>query len=427
MMNKAIIEPRKLKGFRDFGPQDMSARKLVFGKIQKAFESFGFLPMSTPVLEYKEVLMNKYGEDEKLVYGFTDNGGREVAMRYDLTVPLARFVAENQNTLTYPFKRYQVAPVWRADNPQKGRFREFFQCDIDIVGATSKLADAEVMACICKALEAVGVEEYELRLNDRRIFSVFGKDSAAEVIRSVDKLGKIGEEGVIAELKSKSVSSETLEKVEWLLGLAKAEDGKPGEILMQAGLKEVWDDLYYLQATMKALGVEWVKMKFDPTIARGLDYYTSTVFEVVLKNAPDFGSIAAGGRYDTLVDAFSKTSVPAVGGSIGVDRLFDALRETGSIEAPTTVQALVINQDASLATDYLGVARQLRNAGINAELYYEPVKLDKQFKYAESKNIPWAVILGEDEKARGVVKLKNLATRDQQEVAIADAVSLLNA
>src|SRR3989338_2406255 len=195
------IEPRTLKGFRDYGPKEQLARQQMFAKIQSVFERFGFLPLSTPVLEYKDILMGKYGEEgDRLLYSFKDNGDRDVAMRYDLTVPMARFVAQNQNKLAYPFKRYQIAPVWRGENTQKGRLREFYQCDIDIVGTESRTADAEVMACICLALEALGVTNYELRINDRRIFSIFTGADQAEIIRAVDKLDKVGREGVLEEL-----------------------------------------------------------------------------------------------------------------------------------------------------------------------------------------------------------------------------------
>ncbi|MDQ3018723.1 MAG: ATP phosphoribosyltransferase regulatory subunit, partial [bacterium] len=205
-MNK--IEPRVLKGFRDYGLQEQSVRQDLFRKIQSVFERFGFLPLSTPVLEYKDILMGKYGDDEKLVYSFKDNGDRDVAMRYDLTVPMARYVAQNQGQLTFPFKRYQIAPVWRADNPQKGRLREFYQCDVDVVGTDSVLADAEIIACLCQALEAVGVTDYRVRLNDRAVF----KNFSIETIRAIDKIDKIGLEGIIAEMKEKGVASEEIER-----------------------------------------------------------------------------------------------------------------------------------------------------------------------------------------------------------------------
>ncbi len=408
-MNK--IEPRTLKGFRDFGPEKQIARQAWFGKIQNVFESFGFLPMATPVLEYKEILMGKYGEDEKLVYSFKDNGDRDVAMRYDLTVPLARYIAENQGRLVYPFKRYQIAPVWRADNPQKGRFREFYQCDIDVVGSEAALSDAEVIACSAKALEAVGLSEYKIRLNDRRNFEVFG-DSASDIIRSIDKFDKIGLDGVIAELESKGVSAENI---------ATAKQIMDGSASLQYA-----EQLEKLRTDIIKLGISEANIVIDPSIARGLDYYTSTVFEIIIPSMPEFGSVCSGGRYDSLVDQYSEQSVPAVGGSIGVDRLFDALSEKGEAATASVVKALIINFDEALQDEYTALATKLRDQGIAVELYYEPVKLDKQFKYAESKQIPYAIVMGTDEQAKGVVKLKNMQTREQVECSEEELIKTLS-
>lgn len=408
-MNK--IEPRTLKGFRDFGPEKQIARQAWFGKIQNVFESFGFLPMATPVLEYKEILMGKYGEDEKLVYSFKDNGDRDVAMRYDLTVPLARYIAENQGRLVYPFKRYQIAPVWRADNPQKGRFREFYQCDIDVVGSNAALSDAEVIACSAKALEAVGLSDYKIRLNDRRNFEVFG-ESASDIIRSIDKFDKIGLDGVTSELESKGVSADKIT-------IAK-------QIMDGSASLQYADQLEKLRADIIKLGVSEANIVIDPSIARGLDYYTSTVFEIVIPSMPEFGSVCSGGRYDNLVDQFSEKSLPAVGGSIGVDRLFDALAEKGEASTASVVKALIINFDEALQDEYTALATKLREQGIAVELYYEPVKLDKQFKYAESKQIPYAIVMGTDEQAKGVVKLKNMQTREQVECSEEELIKTLS-
>lgn len=405
------IEPRTLKGFRDFGPEKQMARQAWFGKIQNVFESFGFLPMATPVLEYKEILMGKYGEDEKLVYSFKDNGDRDVAMRYDLTVPLARYIAENQGRLVYPFKRYQIAPVWRADNPQKGRFREFYQCDIDVVGSNAPLSDAEVIACSAKALEAVGLSDYKIRLNDRRNFEVFG-ESASDIIRSIDKFDKIGLDGVVSELESKGVSADKI---------ATAKQIMEGSASLQYA-----EQLEKLRADIIKLGISEVNIVIDPSIARGLDYYTSTVFEIVIPSMPEFGSVCSGGRYDSLVDQYSEQSVPAVGGSIGVDRLFDALAEKGEANTESVVKALIINFDEALQDEYIELATKLRMQGIAVELYYEPVKLDKQFKYAESKQIPYAIVIGTDEQAKGVVKLKNMQTREQMECSEEELIKTLS-
>lgn len=399
------IEPRLLKGFRDYGPNEQLMRQQMFSKIQSVFERFGFLPLSTPVLEYKEILIGKYGEDEKLIYSFKDNGDRDVAMRYDLTVPLARFVAQCQGQLTFPFKRYQIAPVWRADNPQKGRLREFYQCDVDAVGTDSILADAEVIACLCIALEAVGVTNYRVRLNDRSVF----KDFSSSTIRAIDKIDKIGLDGVIAEMKEKDVADTEIEKAKVLL----SGDG----VSTPDSVNKI----------MEILGSEDLsgKVEFDPSIARGLDYYTGTVFEIYLLDKPEYGSVCSGGRYDGLVDQFSKESLPAVGGSIGIDRLLQALEEMGKLEKVAPIKALILNLNETLDSQYVKLATELRTQGINTEIYYSAAKLDKQFKYAESKNIPFAILIGEQEASEGKAQLKNLETREQVELMQTEIIKKL--
>ncbi len=400
------IEPRLLKGFRDYGLTEQKARQEMFSKIQSVFERLGFLPLSTPVLEYKEILMGKYGDDEKLVYSFKDNGDRDVAMRYDLTVPLARYVAQNQGQLTLPFKRYQIAPVWRADNPQKGRLREFYQCDVDAVGTDSPLADAEVIACVCQALEAVGVKNYKVRLNDRAGFAGL----SPEAVRSIDKIDKIGLDGVVKEMEDKGVSSAEIENAKLMLG--------------ESAKQNVPENIAKLIEMIQSFGVS-ATVEFDPSIARGLDYYTGTVFEIYLSDKPEYGSICSGGRYDNLVDTFSKESLPAVGGSIGIDRLLQALDEMGETETATPIQALVLNLSENLQNKYISLANNLRTAGINVELYYSTAKLDKQFKYAESKNIPYAIIMGEEESSNDEVQLKDLVKREQETVKVSDLAEKL--
>lgn len=400
------IEPRLLKGFRDYGLTEQKARQEMFSKIQSVFERLGFLPLSTPVLEYKEILMGKYGDDEKLVYSFKDNGDRDVAMRYDLTVPLARYVAQNQGQLTLPFKRYQIAPVWRADNPQKGRLREFYQCDVDAVGTDSPLADAEVIACVCQALEAVGVKNYKVRLNDRAGFAGL----SPEAVRSIDKIDKIGLDGVVKEMEDKGVSSAEIENAKLMLG--------------ESAKQNVPENIAKLIEMIQSFGVS-ATVEFDPSIARGLDYYTGTVFEIYLSDKPEYGSICSGGRYDNLVDTFSKESLPAVGGSIGIDRLLQALDEMGETETTTPIQALVLNLSENLQNKYISLANNLRTAGINVELYYSTAKLDKQFKYAESKSIPYAIIMGEEESSNDEVQLKDLVKREQETVKVSDLAEKL--
>ncbi len=392
------IEPRLLKGFRDYGNEEQSSRQAMFAKIQSVFEQFGFLPLSTPVLEYKEILMGKYGDDEKLVYSFKDNGDRDVAMRYDLTVPLARYVAQNQGSLPLPFKRYQIAPVWRADNPQKGRLREFYQCDVDVIGTDSPLSDTEVLACCAKALEALGLTNYKIRISDRALL----KELSPDAIRILDKVEKIGIDGMTKEMQDRGVSeSEIILTKKLVSGEGVALPERLEKVI--TGLKD-----YNLKG----------QVEFDATIARGLDYYSGTVFEFVLPEKPEYGTICGGGRYDGLVDQFSNQSLSAVGGSVGIDRLYGALVELGLVPKTSGIQVLILNLAENLQSKYIEVANLLREAGINTELYYEPSKLEKQFKYGERKNIPWAIVIGEEEAASGIIKLKNFATREQIEVSL---------
>lgn len=424
-----MIEPRLLKGFRDYGPEDQVSRQNMFAKIQAVFERFGFLPLYTPTLEYKEILTGKIGEDEKLIYSFQDNGGREVALRYDLTVSLARYVAQNKNQLTFPFKRYQIGPVWRADNPQRGREREFFQCDIDVVGGPSPISDAEVIACLAQALEAIGINDYQVRFNDRKIFDLLSSVSleagakegeGQEVMRALDKVDKIGPLGAIKLLEEKGVSQAAIKQAQMLVDLGRGEKALANIEQNLAKDSLVVEALRTLAALVQDQGIDPGKIVFDPLIMRGLDYYTGVVFEIVLPNKPEFGSITGGGRYDDLVDKFSDTSVPAVGGSIGFTRLFDVLAAQQMVERPSVIKAIVINLDEQLMEDYVRLVTTMREAGVNSEMYYQPVKLDKQFKYAESKNIQYAVIMGADEKAKGVVQVKNLKTREQSEVPLSE-------
>jgi histidyl-tRNA synthetase len=430
--NTNKIEPRLLKGFRDYNAAEQAARQEMFAKIQTVFERFGFAPLSTPVLEYKEILMGKYGEEgDRLIYSFKDNGDRDVAMRYDLTVPLARYVAQNLGQLALPFKRYQIAPVWRADNPQRGRLREFYQCDVDAVGAEGSVSDAEVVACICQALEAVGITEYEVRLNNRALFELIARsflDGGGEdlvVLRAMDKADKIGGDGVLKFLADQKVSDDAMKFAQLLLdagtgsaALDKLADEVPDSALGVAEVRK-------LISLIAAQGVAEEKIIFSPSTVRGLDYYTGMVCEIMLKNNPEFGSIAGGGRYDKLLETFSDTSVPAVGISIGVDRLFEAMEALGLIKPGGSAKVLVMNLDENLAGDYVTLANELRSKGIATEVYYQAAKLDKQFKYAESRGIQYAVIMGTEEKEKGMVQLKDLSSREQKIVKLGDLGDML--
>ena len=323
----AKLETQPLKGFRDFLPPAAAAREKVLGTIKTVFQTYGFLPLETPALEYKEVLTGKYGsEGDKLLYSFQDKGERDVAMRYDLTVPLARVVAEYQNELPMPFKRYQVAPVWRADRPQKGRFREFTQCDADVVGTSSIFADAEVIACFNTALQELGIGEVIIKINNRKVLDGLMRaakiDAAktADAIRALDKLEKIGEDAVRGELASAGIQTTQADELFNLLGQG-LED--PKDVLGKLEGIDGAGELAELLEVLLQMGVK--NYKVDLTLARGLDYYTGTIFELVLPDAREFGSVAGGGRYDNLVGMFSRPAggqagkkVPAVGGRLGI-------------------------------------------------------------------------------------------------------------
>jgi histidyl-tRNA synthetase len=399
--------PQLLKGFRDYLPQEQIARRKIINKISEVYERFGFAPMETPTLESFELLKGKIGEEEKLIYKFEDNGGREVAMRYDLTVPLARVIAANPD-LPKPFKRYQIGNSYRAENTQKGRFREFTQCDIDVVGSESNIADAEVIATMAAAYRSLEIGEVVLKYNNRKIIdqtlSELGveKKKISIFMRWVDKIDKLGEKKVAAGLQEEGM----------------------GDILesYSAAIKEKASDYNKeLQNILASYGV--ANVEFDPFLMRGLDYYTGIIFEFVLKEKPEFGSVGGGGRYDNLIEKISGVDMPAVGGSIGLDRMFAALQDAGLISPQTAAEVIILNQDPSLTAEYLNMATNLRAAGIDTEFYFEAAKLDKQFKYAEKKNIQVAVIYGKEEAKKKKVNIKNLSEKKQTTVDLEDMVT----
>lgn len=399
--------PQLLKGFRDYLPQEQIARRKMILKISEIFERFGFAPMDTPALESFALLKGKIGEEERLIYKFKDLGGREVALRYDLTVPLSRVYA-NYPELPRPFKRYQIAPVYRAENPQRGRFRELVQCDVDIVGSDSPLADAEVIATLYTAFKALEVGQVAIRLNNRVLIDQtltllkVSKSRIGNFMRLVDKMDKIGEKEVIRALEDDGFDSHLLNQY--------------SEYMEQLGEKFVRE----MEQMLSGLGVE--NVIFDKFLVRGLDYYTGTIFEFVLKDKPEFGSIAGGGRYDNLIGKISGQDTPAVGGSIGLDRLFAALQDKGVIAPQTAAEVIVLNLDKELLSDYLRMTTLLRKEGLDTELYYEPAKFTKQFKYAETKNIKLAVVYGSEESKKRQVSIRNLEEKRQVTVDLDELV-----
>ncbi|MBI2021658.1 histidine--tRNA ligase [Candidatus Daviesbacteria bacterium] len=390
------------KGFRDFLAADSLKRKFVVDKIIKVFERFGFDPLETPTLEFAQTLKGKYGEEEKLIYEFKTKGGDEVALRYDLTVPLARVVAQygpgGQQLLPIPYKRYQIQPAFRGENTQKGRYREFLQCDADIVGASSVLADAEILAIIFEIYKDLGLE-VSIKINDRTLFG----DLEPKYLNAIDKLLKIGEQGVLAELEkkgmSKNLAQNTLEKFRTL---------KPSENLQK--VMEAFEGMGYLKDSLV----------FDPTLVRGLDYYTGLIVEAVLKSDPNSSSLCGGGRYDRLIGKFSGTEQSAVGFSVGLDRTLEALQDSGVLKPNQTLtKVLVTIFSTNLMKDSLKAASTLRSYGIYCELWLDPEsKLDRQLKYANQKSIPFAIIIGPEEKEQNLISLKDLTLGTQQQLTL---------
>ena len=402
-----MIKPQTLKGFRDFLPADAIKRQSVIGKIREVFERFGFDPLETPALEYAETLLGKYGnEADKLLYLFKDNGGRSVGLRYDQTVPLSRVVAQYQNELPIPFKRYQIQPVWRAENTQKGRFREFLQCDIDTVGSDSPMSDAEIIDCTLAAFRTLGFSEVTMLVNDRMLFDT--QNLTKQEIIILDKLDKIGKDEVIKQLIAAGrTDAENLLEV-----LAAA---KPTLRLVQV-----------IEALKNQGYKEEVDFRFAPFLARGLDYYTSTIFEIMLSGY-SAGSLAGGGRYDKLIGQFSGRDVPAVGIAFGFDRIVDAMIKANLLpQSATATQVFVTVFSPDVLNPALALTSQLRDSGINTEVALNPKeKLDKQLKYADRKGIPYVVIQGPEEVAKGVVKLKDMKAKTQEELTVDQVVAKL--
>ncbi len=407
-------QPQLLKGFRDFLPEEKRRRDFVMRKITDTFERFGFDPIETPTLEYKETIMGKYGDEaDKLVYEFKDKGDRDVALRYDQTVPTARVIASYQNDLPMPFRRYQTQNVFRADKPQKGRYREFTQCDIDIFGSTDPLSDAEILACTYAAYKSVGFVNVVLRVNDREIListlSPFATEqvSVFSIIQSLDKLDKMSRDDVQGELEKKGLTKEQASAC-----MMAIENVEPSQKLSQI-LKLAQD-----------LGVDSQSLEFSPTTARGLDYYTGMIFEVRIPGY-EVGSVGGGGRYDNLINDLSGLNMPAVGMAFGFDRTVEAADALGLLAKQDAKRVLVTVFDENFEEDAAKLANTLRGQGISTELYPRRADLSKQLKYADKKGIQYAVVWGSQERDAGLATLKDLKSGVQQKLTIQDLVSFL--
>jgi histidyl-tRNA synthetase len=426
-----IIEPRVLKGFRDFLPEAEIERSALIEILERVFRSFGFVPIDTPVLEYAEILLGKGGgETDKQVYRFADNGGRDVAMRFDLTVPLARFMAEHIDELYLPFRRYHIAKVWRGENTQRGRYREFMQCDFDIVGSEGLDADFDIILLIRDAFLSLDVGGFSIRMNHRGLFNRFlaglglGEKSAA-VLRLVDKLEKIGPEEVRKQL-AEEAGEEAAAKV--LSFITKEADFESTLVKLEALAGGPGPDSERLREMCKRFGAlagpdSPAKLVLDPSITRGLDYYTGVVFETSLDAMPEIGSVCSGGRYDELASLYTTRKLPGVGAAIGLDRLLAALEAVGrSKRRPGYTEVLILNLDEGLGLRYHELSSAFRRAGIACEVFAEKKKLAQQYGYAEKKGIPYAVILGSEEAARGALVLRELAKRENGEFPSAEGL-----
>jgi len=425
------IEPRLLRGFRDYLPEVMIPRDRMVATITDVFQRFGFAPLATPCLEYADIILGKYGPDaEMLLYRFLDNGQRDVCMRYDLTVPLARVAAQYPD-LPKPFKRYQVAPVWRAEKPGQGRFREFVQCDVDIVGTASLAADAECVQVDSAVMNALGVPDFQIRVNNRKVLEGLsalagGADAnrMKAVFRSIDKLDKQGPDAVRELLVSQDgLTPDQAARVLAFVSIA----GSNAERMTQArelmaGVETAQKGLAELQTVLDlavAGGVAPERVQVDLSIARGLDYYTGTVFETFLLGLPGFGSVMSGGRYDGLISLFIGKDMPAVGISVGLDRLLAGLIELKRVEAPKSVVEVyvaIFDEDSRPAA--MALAARLRAAGLRVEVSYEAGKIGKQFKHADRLGARVALVIGPEERAQNAAALKDLRTGAQAVVPI---------
>jgi len=479
-------KPSIPQGTRDFGPAQVARRQYIFGVIRRTFETFGYAPLETPTLENLSVLTGKYGDEgDQLLFKVLNSGNflvkerrgettplltaedleagpkvvlpkiAEKGLRYDLTVPFARYVAMNRGTLTFPFRRYQMQPVWRADRPQRGRYREFWQCDADVVGTNSLLCEAEIVLMMAQVFNGLGLDDFTIKINHRGVLrniyqALGGEGQETDLFVAIDKLDKIGEDGVRKELLEHGFTEPIIDILFDLLSVEGDYAGKLERLLVgfvTAGVEpdgprptaETDDDnldlTYYrglqelaeVRDLLQASGFrQFDRLEFDPTLARGLSYYTGCIFEVKINNVT-MGSVSGGGRYDNLTGSFGLPGVSGVGFSFGVDRIYDCLESlnlfTETSETPTRV--LLTHFDQASGRAALPLLAELRAAGIPAELYPDAGKLPKQFKYADAKGIPLVLILGPEELATGVAKIKILKTGEEKTLALSEVLAAL--
>lgn len=444
------------KGTRDYSPEVMVKRNYIFDTIKSVFKLYGYMPLETPAMENLSTLMGKYGEEgDKLLFKILNSGDfignipeselleknsvkltnkiAEKGLRYDLTVPFARFVVQHQNELTFPFKRYQIQPVWRADRPQKGRYREFYQCDVDVVGSDSLLHEVELIQMVDEVYRRLKIN-VRLLINNRKILAGIAEiigypEQLTDITVAIDKMDKIGLENVNAELCEKGITEEAIAKLQPILDLQGDNDEKLEKLRTilkdsETGLKGV-EELTVVFDYIKELGIG-TEIKLDLTLARGLSYYTGAIFEVKALDA-EIGSITGGGRYDDLTGIFGLKNMSGVGISFGADRIFDVMNQLDLFpkDNTTTTQILFVNFGSKEERYCLPLLKELRAAGINAEIYPEAAKMKKQMGYADKKGIPFVALVGETEMQEGVVSLKNMTTGEQTNVSVEELVNTL--
>jgi len=442
-MSNQLIKPRTLSGFRDFLPAMMIPREQLMETARSVYRSYGFVPIDTPTLEYSEILCGKGSEEtDRQMYRFLHGEKkRDIAMRFDLTVPLARFAAQHANELGLPFKRYHIGNVWRGERPQAGRYREFAQCDFDTIGTTSMASDIETVLVINDLMRAIGFEKFKIRMNNRKVLNgVLEKANLLEhsvsVLRALDKLAKIGREKVKEEMLETTPASN--EQADQILQLAEI-NGTTDEVLKKLGpicdgnelAERGREQISQIVNSARSVGLTDNNLVIDVSIARGLDYYTGTIVETFLDDLPSIGSVCSGGRYDNLAQLYTKQELPGIGASLGLDRLLAAMQELDMIPpSNSTADVLIVQFEQQRLNDYLAIAADLRTAGINTEIYPEaviappankmkPKKLNQQFKYANRRGFKAVIIAGGVELANGVVKIKWMADGVETEVPLA--------